>query len=85
MIGTEYGEIIIIKVRGLHKYYGPIAMIVVTNEPYLARNAADRVLLLDDGVWLEMAPPDELFAKPQKERTRQFLTRISLKDISGGT
>jgi ABC-type polar amino acid transport system ATPase subunit len=62
-----------------------IAMIVVTNEPYLARNVADRVILLDDGVWLEMAPPDELFTKPKKERTRQFLERISLKDISGGT
>ena len=61
-----------------------IAMIVVTNESYLARNIADRVLLLDDGVWVEMAPPDELFTNPKKERTRQFLERISLKDISGG-
>jgi ABC-type polar amino acid transport system ATPase subunit len=62
-----------------------IAMIVVTNEPYLARNVADRVILLEDGVWVEMAPPDELFTNPKKERTRQFLERISLKDISGGT
>ena len=61
-----------------------IAMIVVTNESYLARNIADRVLLLDDGVWVEMAPPDELFTNPKKERTRKFLERISLKDISGG-
>jgi ABC-type polar amino acid transport system ATPase subunit len=60
-----------------------IAMIVVTNEPYLARNVADRVILLDDGVWVEMASPDELFTNPKKDRTRQFLTRISLKDISG--
>jgi len=62
-----------------------IAMIVVTNEPYLARNAADRVILFDDGVWVEMAPPDELFSNPKKERTRQFLERISLKDIRSGT
>jgi ABC-type polar amino acid transport system ATPase subunit len=61
-----------------------IAMIVVTNESYLARNVADRVLLLDDGVWVEMAPPDELFTNPKEERTRKFLERISLKDISGG-
>jgi len=61
-----------------------MAMIVVTNESYLARNVADRVILLDDGVWVEMAPPDELFTNPKKERTRQFLERISLKDISGG-
>jgi ABC-type polar amino acid transport system ATPase subunit len=60
-----------------------IAMIVVTNEPHLDRNVADRVILFDDGVWVEMAPPDELFANPKKERTRRFLARISLKDISG--
>ncbi|CAB1080209.1 ABC transporter, ATP-binding protein (cluster 3, basic aa/glutamine/opines) [Olavius algarvensis Delta 1 endosymbiont] len=62
-----------------------MAMIVVTNEPYLARNVADQAIFMDDGVWLEMAPPDRLFTNPEKERTRQFLERISLKDISGGT
>jgi len=60
-----------------------IAMIVVTNEPYLARNVADRVILFDDGVWVEMAPPNELFTNPKKERTRQFLQQISLKDTGG--
>ena len=60
-----------------------IAMIVVTNEPYLARHVADRVILLDEGVWVETAPPDELFFNPKKERTRRFLERISLKDVSG--
>jgi len=62
-----------------------MAMIVVTNEPYLARNVADQVIFMDDGVWLEIAPPDKLFTDPKKDRTRQFLERISLKDISGGT
>ncbi len=62
-----------------------IAMIIVTNEPYLARHVADRVILLDEGVWVETAPPEELFSNPKKERTRRFLERISLKDISGGT
>ena len=61
-----------------------IAMIVVTNEPYLARHVADRVILLDEGVWVETAPPDQLFSNPRKERTRRFLERISLKDVSGG-
>jgi ABC-type polar amino acid transport system ATPase subunit len=41
-------------------------------------------MLLDDGVWVEIAPPDELFTNPKKERTRKFLERISLKDISAG-
>ena len=62
-----------------------IAIIVVTNEPYLARSVADLVFFMDDGVWLEIAPPDEIFTKPKKERTRQFLEHISLKDISGST
>jgi len=56
-----------------------IAMIVVTHEPYLARNLADRVIFMDDGVWMEMAPPDQLFLNPKKERTRQFLAHISPK------
>jgi ABC-type polar amino acid transport system ATPase subunit len=60
-----------------------IALIVVTNEPYLARNVADRVIMMDKGVWVEMAPPDLLFRHPKKARTRQFLAQISLKDIRG--
>ncbi len=62
-----------------------IAMIVVTNEPYLARNVADRVILFDDGVWVDTGPPGELFTNPKKERTRKFLERISLKEISNST
>ena len=54
-------------------------------EPYLARNVADLVILLDDGVWAEIAPPDELFTNPKEKPTRQFLERISLKDISSST
>ncbi|UCC50090.1 MAG: amino acid ABC transporter ATP-binding protein, partial [Anaerolineaceae bacterium] len=62
-----------------------IAMIIVTNEPYLTRSVADLVIFMDDGMWLEIAPPDVMFTRPKKERTRQFLDRISLKDISGST
>lgn len=59
-----------------------MTMIIVTNEPYLARHVADRVILLDEGVWQEMAPPDEFFNNPKQDRTRQFLEHISLKDVS---
>ncbi|MFN2195771.1 MAG: amino acid ABC transporter ATP-binding protein [Anaerolineales bacterium] len=59
-----------------------MTMIIVTNEPYLARSVASRVILLDDGQWQEIAPPEEFFTHPQKERTRQFLEHISLKDVS---
>ena len=59
-----------------------IAMVVVTNEPYLTRNVADQVILMDDGMWLEMAPPGVIFTKPKKERTRQFMEHILLKEVS---
>lgn len=58
-----------------------LSMVIVSNMPYLARNLADLVYLLDGGVWLEIAPPDEIFTNPQKDRTRQFMEQISLKDI----
>lgn len=53
-----------------------IAKVVVTHELYLARQVADRVILMDDGRWVEMASPDELFTNPQKERTHQFLAHF---------
>lgn len=58
-----------------------IAIIITTNEPFLTRSTADRVILLDQGVWVEMAPPEQFFTNPGKARTRQFLAHISLKDI----
>ena len=60
-----------------------IAMLIVTNEPYLTRSAADMVIFMDGGVWQEITPPDIIFTNPQKERTRRFFDRVTLKDISG--
>jgi len=53
-----------------------MTMVVVTHELHFARDVADRVILMADGVWAEMAPPDELFTRPKEERTRQFLAHI---------
>jgi ABC-type polar amino acid transport system ATPase subunit len=53
-----------------------MTMVVVTHELHFARDVADRVILMADGVWAEMAPPDELFTNPKEERTRQFLAHI---------
>jgi ABC-type polar amino acid transport system ATPase subunit len=53
-----------------------MTMVVVTHELYFARSVSDRVILMADGVWAEMAPPDELFTNPKEERTRQFLAHI---------
>jgi len=53
-----------------------MTMVVVTHEIHFARDVADRVILMADGVWAEIAPPSELFTNPREERTRQFLAHI---------
>lgn len=53
-----------------------MTMVVVTHEIHFARDVADRVILMDEGVWAEMGPPDELFISPKEERTKQFLSHI---------
>jgi len=53
-----------------------MTMVVVTHELHFARDVADRVILMADGVWAEIAPPGELFTNPKEERTRQFLAHI---------
>jgi ABC-type polar amino acid transport system ATPase subunit len=53
-----------------------MTMVVVTHEIHFARDVSDRVILMADGGWAEMAPPDELFTNPKEERTRQFLAHI---------
>ncbi|NLA84532.1 MAG: amino acid ABC transporter ATP-binding protein, partial [Clostridiales bacterium] len=50
-------------------------MIIVTHEMDFARDVADRVIFMDDGVVVEQGPPQEVFGNPQEERTKQFLTR----------
>ena len=53
-----------------------MAMAIVTHEMGFAREVADRVLCIDDGVVLEEGTPDEIFAHPKEERTKEFLSKI---------
>lgn len=53
-----------------------MTMIVATHEMGFARDVADQVCFLDDGVVLESGTPKQIFSNPQKPRTRQFLQRI---------
>jgi len=53
-----------------------MTMAVVTHELHFARDVADRVILMADGVWAEVAPPQELFNNPKEDRTKQFLAHI---------
>lgn len=51
-------------------------MIVVSHEMGFARSAAQRVVFMDAGQILEVAPPEQFFAAPQTERARDFLSKI---------
>lgn len=53
-----------------------MTMVVVTHELHFAQDVSDRVILMADGVWTEIAPPEEFFTNPKEERTRQFLAHI---------
>ncbi len=49
-------------------------MIIVTHEMAFARDVADHVIFLDKGKICEEGTPEEVFSRPQQERTRQFLS-----------
>ncbi|QIQ06479.1 amino acid ABC transporter ATP-binding protein [Streptomyces liangshanensis] len=53
-----------------------MTMVLATHEMGFAREVADQVCFLDDGVVLERGTPSEVFGTPREERTRQFLRRI---------
>ena len=52
-------------------------LIIVTHEMAFARDCADRVVLLADGTIYEEGTPDQIFNNPQREKTKQFLYRIT--------
>ncbi|HEX5395475.1 MAG TPA: amino acid ABC transporter ATP-binding protein, partial [Candidatus Limnocylindria bacterium] len=53
-----------------------MTMIVVSHEMGFAREAADRVVMMDEGQIVEQGKPEEMFANAQHERTRAFLSKI---------
>lgn len=53
-----------------------ITMIVVTHEMHFAREIADRVVFIDGGDILEVAPPEDFFVQPQHPRTQRFLKKV---------
>ena len=53
-----------------------MTMIVVSHEMGFARNAADRVVFMDEGAIVEEGPPATIFEKPAHERTRAFIGQI---------
>ena len=55
-------------------------MIVVTHEMGFAREVANHVIFMADGVIVEQGPPEQIFDHPQEERTKAFLKRILKAD-----
>ncbi len=53
-----------------------MTMLVVSHEMGFAREAADRVVFINEGEILEQGKPDNIFSSPEHERTREFLKRV---------
>jgi len=53
-----------------------MTMVVVTHEMGFARQVADRVIFIDEGVIVEQGAPADLFDRPVEERTRRFLSKV---------
>ena len=52
-------------------------MVIVTHEMAFARDVADHVIFMDEGLIVEEGPPHNVISNPKEERTRQFLSRFS--------
>ncbi|MDR3052878.1 MAG: amino acid ABC transporter ATP-binding protein [Coriobacteriales bacterium] len=53
-----------------------MTMIIVTHEMGFAREVADRVIFIDEGLVVEQGPPSEVFGNPQNPRTISFLNKV---------
>jgi polar amino acid transport system ATP-binding protein len=56
-----------------------MTMMVVTHEMSFARDVADRVVFMDDGVVVEEGTPEEVLVDPKTDRARRFLRMVQEK------
>jgi polar amino acid transport system ATP-binding protein len=68
------GEVLKV-IRGLAQQR--TTMVIVTHEMAFARDVADRIIFMDEGVIVEEGPAYDVIEHPQQERTRQFLSRYT--------
>lgn len=54
-------------------------MIIVTHEMRFAKDVGDRIIFMENGIVVEEGAPEEIFTKPKKGRTREFLRLIEEK------
>jgi len=67
------GEVLAV-IRGLAE--GGMTMIIVTHEVRFAREVADRIVFMADGVIVEKGSPGQLLDQPVQEPTRRFLRMV---------
>lgn len=53
-----------------------MTMVIVTHEMGFAKEVADRVLFMDEGIILEQGTPDDIFNHPKEARTKDFLSKV---------
>lgn len=68
------GEVLKV-IRGLADRH--TTMIIVTHEMAFARDVADHIIFMDDGVIVEQGAPHDVIDNPKEERTKQFLSRYT--------
>lgn len=69
LVGEVLGLVREVKDEGM-------TMVIATHEMTFAREVADQVCFLDNGVMLERGTPEQVFGSPREERTQRFLRRI---------
>ena len=53
-----------------------MTMVIVTHEMGFARDVADRIIFIDDGLIVEQGTPEEVMGNPQNVRTKSFLSKV---------
>lgn len=53
-----------------------MTMVIVTHEMGFAREVSDRVLFMEEGIIYEEGSPEEIFANPKEQRTKEFLSKV---------
>ena len=53
-----------------------MTMVVVTHEMGFAREMSTRVIFIDQGIIQEQGSPEQIFTRPQNERTQLFLSKV---------
>lgn len=67
------GEVLEV-IRGLAKMH--MTMVIVTHEMGFAREVADRILFIDEGIIMEEGTPKDVFENPKNPRTKSFLSKV---------